>query len=140
MNITHLLKNYNLLRLLNTYKELLIKVPIKSTFPALKMFNISKRIKDHKILGLQKHKREEQAEGDGIWTAFPGGSDSKESPAMQETWIRFLGWEGLLEKWTATHSSILTWSIPWTEEPESLQSMGSQWVSTTERFALTSLR
>ena len=43
------------------------------------MFNISKRIKDHKILGLQKHKREELAEGNGIWTAFPGGSDSKES-------------------------------------------------------------
>ena len=45
---------------------------------------------------------------------------------MQETWIRFLGLEGPLEKEMATHSSILAWKIPWTEEPEGLQSMGSQ--------------
>ena len=37
----------------------------------------------------------------------------KNPPAMQETWIRFLGWEDLLEKGTATHSSILAWKIPW---------------------------
>ena len=44
----------------------------------------------------------------------------KNPPAMQETWVRSLGWEDLLEKGTATHSSILAWRIPWTE------SMGSQ--------------
>ena len=47
-------------------------------------------------------------------------------PAMQETWIRFLGREDPLEKEMATHSSILAWRIPWTEEPDRLQSMGSQ--------------
>ena len=57
---------------------------------------------------------------------FPGGSDSKESPAMWETWVRSLGWEDLLEEEMATLSSILAWRIPWTEEPGRLQSMGSQ--------------
>ena len=47
-------------------------------------------------------------------------------PAMQETPVRFLGWEDPLEKGTATHSSILAWRIPWTEEPGKLQSMGLQ--------------
>ena len=47
-------------------------------------------------------------------------------PAIQETWLRFLGWEDPLEKGMATHSSILAWRIPWTEEPGGLQSMGSQ--------------
>ena len=46
--------------------------------------------------------------------------------AMQETWVRFLGWEDPLEKGMATHSSILAWRIPWTEEPGGLQFMGSQ--------------
>ena len=41
----------------------------------------------------------------------------KNLPAMQETWIRSLGWEDPLEKGMATHSSILAWKIPWTEEP-----------------------
>ena len=50
----------------------------------------------------------------------------KNPPAMQETWVRSLGWEDLLEKGTATHSGILAWRIPWTEEPDGLQSMGSQ--------------
>ena len=44
----------------------------------------------------------------------------KNPPAMQETWIRFLGWEDLLEKGTATPSNILAWRIPRTEEPGSL--------------------
>ena len=44
-------------------------------------------------------------------------------PAMQETWVRSLGWGDPLEKETDTHSSILTWKIPWTEEPGRLQSM-----------------
>ena len=47
-------------------------------------------------------------------------------PTMQETQVQSLGEEDLLEKETATHSSILAWKIPWTEEPGRLQSMGSQ--------------
>ena len=50
----------------------------------------------------------------------------KNPPAIQETWVRSLGQEGPLEKGMATHSSILDWRIPWTEEPGGLQSMGSQ--------------
>ena len=46
--------------------------------------------------------------------------------AMQETWVQSLGWEDPLEKEMATHSSILAWKIPWTEDPGRLQSMGSQ--------------
>ena len=46
--------------------------------------------------------------------------------AMQETWVQSLCRKDPLEKEMATHSSILTWRIPWTEEPGSLQSMGSQ--------------
>ena len=46
--------------------------------------------------------------------------------AMQETWVRSLGGEDPLEKGVATHSNILAWEIPWTEEPGGLQSMGSQ--------------
>ena len=45
---------------------------------------------------------------------------------MQETPVRFLGWEDPLEKEMATHSSILAWEIPWTEEPGGLHSMESQ--------------
>ena len=50
----------------------------------------------------------------------------KNLPAMQETKVRSLGWKDTLEKGVATHSSILAWRIPWTEEPGRLQSMGSQ--------------
>ena len=50
----------------------------------------------------------------------------KKSPAMCETWVQSLDWEDPLEKDMATHSSILAWRIPWTEEPGGLQSMGSQ--------------
>ena len=53
-------------------------------------------------------------------------------PVMQETRIRFLGWEDPLEKEMATHSSVLAWRIPWIEEPGRLQSMGSQESDTTE--------
>ena len=45
-------------------------------------------------------------------------------PAMRETWVRSLGWENLLEEEKSTHSCILAWEIPWTEEPGGLQSMG----------------
>ena len=50
----------------------------------------------------------------------------KRLPAMQETWVQSQGWKDLLEKEMATHSSTLAWKISWTEEPGSLQSMGSQ--------------
>ena len=50
----------------------------------------------------------------------------KNLPAVQETWVRSLGWEDPLEKEMATHSSILAWKISWTEEPGGLQSMRSQ--------------
>ena len=47
-------------------------------------------------------------------------------PAVQETQVQSLGREGCLEKGMATHSNILAWRIPWTEEPGGLQAMGSQ--------------
>ena len=50
----------------------------------------------------------------------------KHLPAVRETRVQSLGWEDPLEKEMATHSSILGWRIPWTEEPDGLQSMGSQ--------------
>ena len=50
----------------------------------------------------------------------------KHLPTVWETWVQSLGWEDLLEKETATHSSILSWKISWTEEPGRLQSMGLQ--------------
>ena len=60
---------------------------------------------------------------------FPGGSAVKNLPAMQdsqETQVQSLGQKDPLEEGTATHSSILAWKIPWTEEPVRLQSIGSQ--------------
>ena len=50
----------------------------------------------------------------------------KRLPAMWETWVRSLGQEDALEKEMATHSSILAWTIPWMEEPDGIQSTGSQ--------------
>ena len=50
----------------------------------------------------------------------------KNPPTMWETWVRSLGQEDPLEKGMSTHSSILTWRIPWMEEPGGLQSKGSQ--------------
>ena len=57
---------------------------------------------------------------------FPCGSAVKNPPAMRETWVQSLHVENPLEKEMATHSSILTWEIPWTEDPGGLQSMGSK--------------
>ena len=60
---------------------------------------------------------------------FPGGSVTKNLPAIQkteETWVRSLGQDGPLEEVMATHTTILAWKIPWTEEPAGLQSIGSQ--------------
>ena len=69
-----------------------------------------------------------------------GSQMVKNPPAMQETWLRPLGWQDPLEKGTATHSTILAWRIPWKEEPGRLQSMGSQRVehdSVTFTFSLS---
>ena len=56
----------------------------------------------------------------------------KNLPAMQETQIQSLRWEGPLEKEVATHSSILAWKTPWAEEPGGLQSQGGKESETTE--------
>ena len=63
-----------------------------------------------------------------LW-GFPSGSEGKNLPAMQEPQemqIQSLGWEDHLEEDMATHSSVLAWRIPWTEEPGGLQSIGFQ--------------
>ena len=57
---------------------------------------------------------------------FPGGSVVKNPILKQETQVQSLGWEDPLEKEMATHSSILAYEIPWTEEPAGLQSLGLQ--------------
>ena len=63
-----------------------------------------------------------------------GGLIRKHLPAMWETWVRSLGQEDALEKEMATHSSILAWRIPWTEEPGGLQSTGCKESDMTERL------
>ena len=63
---------------------------------------------------------------------FPGGSAVKTLPAMQEIWVRSLGQKDPLEKDMETHSSILAWRIPWTEEPGRLQYIGVVKLDTTE--------
>ena len=72
-------------------------------------------------------------EGNTMSTLFKGASLVaqlvKNLPAMEETWVQFLGWEDPLEKEMATHSSILAWRIP--EEPGRLQFMGWQELDTT---------
>ena len=85
------------------------------------------------------------------WIAYSFSSGSSQSRdwtqnllAMQETWVQSLDWEDPLEKEMATHSSILAWRIPWTEEPGGLQSMGSQglrhdWMTFTIFAIVTSL-
>ena len=54
----------------------------------------------------------------------------------QETWVQSLGQEDPLEEGTATHSSIISWRIPWTEEPGGLQPMGSQESDMTEQLSM----
>jgi hypothetical protein len=56
----------------------------------------------------------------------------KNLPAMQETWVQFLGQEDLLEKGMATRPRILAWRVPWTEEPGRIQSMGFKELDTTD--------
>ena len=60
-----------------------------------------------------------------MWNCFPCGWDSKNSTAMQESWVWSLGWGDSLEKGMAIHSSIFAWRIPWTGEPGGLLSLGS---------------
>ena len=62
----------------------------------------------------------------------------KNPPAMQETWVQFLGQEDPLEEDRATHSSILAWRTPWTEEPGRLQSLESQTVRHPSRISFCS--
>ena len=69
----------------------------------------------------QQHKRRLYT-----WTSPNCQHQNQIEYAMQETWVQSLGREDALEKEMATHSSILAWRIPWTEEPGGLQSMGSQ--------------
>ena len=61
-----------------------------------------------------------------VFLGFPGGSDGKESTGSAGDLGLILGWEDPLEKGMATHSSILAWRIPWTEDAGGRQSMGSQ--------------
>ena len=61
----------------------------------------------------------------GEWTSLVA-QIVKNLPAMQKTWVQSLGWKDLPEKGMTTHSSILAWRILWTEEPDGLQSIGSQ--------------
>ena len=70
-----------------------------------------------------RHADSESPSDQNTW-GCPGGSDGTESACMQETWVPSLGQEDLLEEEMATHSSILAWRIPWTEEPGGLQPMG----------------
>ena len=56
----------------------------------------------------------------------------KTLPAIQESWVRSLGWEDSLEKEMETHSSILAWKVTWTEEPGGLYTTGSKESDTTE--------
>ena len=61
---------------------------------------------------------------------------AKNPPAMQETWVWSLGWEDPLEKGMATHSSILAWRIPWTEETDSYSPWSQKESDMTERLTL----
>ena len=67
-------------------------------------------------------------------SCFPGGSEVKASACNAGNLVRSLGWEDPLAKETATHSSILAWRIPWTEELGGLQSNGRIELDTTERL------
>ena len=67
-----------------------------------------------------------------VFLGFPGGSDSKESTCNAGNLGQSLGWEDALEEGMATHSSILDWTVPWTEEPGGLHSWGRKESDTTE--------
>ena len=72
-----------------------------------------------------------------MWSqGFLSGSDGEEKPAMQETQVWPLGWEEPLEKDMATHSRVLAWEIPWTEDPGELQSWGRKESDTAEQLSM----
>ena len=77
----------------------------------------------------------------GKEVSFPGGSVVRNLPVKQETWVQNLGRDDPLEWEMTTHSSILAWKIPWTEEPGRLQSMRSQrsraWVNNLQQTTVT---
>ena len=81
---------------------------------------------DHEI---QLKSDDKNIHPDVMSEGFPGGSVVKNSAAVQEMQIQSLGREDPLEEEMATHCTILVWEIPWTEEPEVLQSIGSQRVA-----------
>ena len=88
---------------------------------------IEKRKKKQKKKKKKKEKKKKiEKRKISIFYSKPGGSDREESAAMQENQVLSLGWKVPLEKEVATHSSILAWKIPWTEEPGRPQSTGSQ--------------
>ena len=77
-------------------------------------------------MGLQRVRHNWATEPQHSFIRVPGGSDSKESACNEDISVHFLGQEDSLEKGMATHSSILAWRIPGTEEPGGLQSVGLQ--------------
>ena len=61
----------------------------------------------------------------------------KNLPAMQETWVRFLGWEDPLENGTGAHSSILAWRIPWTVYSMESERVGRNWEAFTSQIHIS---
>ena len=77
------------------------------------------------IFYIQKYVKEKSQAPNILWASLVAQM-VKNPPALWEAWVRSLGWEDPLEEGMATHSSILDWRIPWTEEHGGLQSMHSQ--------------
>ena len=71
-----------------------------------------------------------------VW-GFPVAQMVKNLPAMWEIWVRSLDWDDPLEKGMATHSSILAWRIPWTEEPAGYSPWGPKELDMTEQLTLS---
>ena len=86
---------------------------------------VEKNVDVYRFILLKKKNRDLVNNKPNIWASLVA-QWVKNPPAMQETRVRSLGQEDPLEKEMATYSSILAWSIPWTEKPGRLQSMGSR--------------
>ena len=99
-----------------------------STWPCLFLKNQSGTLVIKSMFQKWTERKEEGSKrGSLCWPRAPLVAQRlKHLPAMQETWVWSLGWEDPLEKEMATHSSILAWKIPWTEEPGRLYSTGQQ--------------
>ena len=108
------------------------KSPISLIYKELKQMSSLQTNSDHlnqqRIRGMYsiKKKMDHDKRSPLKWPLNSSVQTVKRLPAMRETWVRSLGREDPLEKETATHSSLLAWRIPWTEEPGGLQSTGSQ--------------